>query len=44
MPGGEPFRALVEVGGVEVGELAAVNPEAVGVVVGDGVDAGVEVA
>ena len=30
LPGGEPVGALVEVGGVEVGELTAVAPEAAG--------------
>ena len=30
LPGAQPFGALVEVGGVEVGELTAVAPEAAG--------------
>ena len=30
LPGAQPFGALVEVGAVEVGELAAVAPEAAG--------------
>ena len=44
LPGAQPFGALVEVGAVEVGELAAVYPEATGVVVGDCVGVGVEAA
>ena len=44
LPGAQPFGALVEVGAVEVGELAAVYPEAAGVVVGDFVGVGVEAA